>query len=225
MLNNTELIVMLTHNDYTVANAPQIFEECKDAQAKFWGFKDKGLAVEEMKALFSYMKRCDKTTFLEIVEYTEPECLEGAKLAKYCGCDVLMGTTYFDSINTYCQQNNIKYLPFAGDISDRPSILHGDIDDIITTANQNIKKGIYGFDLLGYRYTGDAPLLIRSFVQQIEAPVCVAGSIDSYDKLDFIKTVSPWAFTIGSAFFDNKFNGSFKEQINTVCEYVNSYFN
>ena len=35
-----ELIVMLTHNDVTVANAREVFEGAKDAKAKFWGFKE-----------------------------------------------------------------------------------------------------------------------------------------------------------------------------------------
>ena len=39
-------------------------------------------------------------------------------------------------------------------------------------------------------------------------------------RLDEVKNVKPWAFTIGSAFFENKFDGTFKEQINKVYEYI-----
>ena len=38
------------------------------------------------------MKECGKTTFLEVVAYTEAECLEGAKMGVECGVDYLMGT-------------------------------------------------------------------------------------------------------------------------------------
>ena len=31
------LIVMLTHNDFTVMDAAEIFERCKDSRAKCWG--------------------------------------------------------------------------------------------------------------------------------------------------------------------------------------------
>ena len=55
MANRPELIVMLTHNDVTVINAKEIFEECKNSKAKFWGFKEVGLSLEEMRDLFSYM--------------------------------------------------------------------------------------------------------------------------------------------------------------------------
>ena len=35
-----------------------------------------------------------------------------------------------------------------------------------------------------------------------------------------IRKADPWAFTIGSAFFENKFDGNFGEQINKVCQYI-----
>lgn len=220
-MSKSELIVMLTHNDYTVENAYDIFEACKDSKAKYWGFKDKGLSIEEMKNLFAYMKRCGKTTFLEIVEYTEPECLEGAQLAVDCGCDILMGTKFFPSVNEFCINHNLKYMPFAGEITDRPSILKGNIEDIVNEAKFYSSHGVFGFDLLGYRYVGDPVELIHTFVTQLELPVCIAGSLDTYEKLDVIKAISPWAITVGSAFFDNKFEGTFSEQIDKVYDYIN----
>ena len=47
--NSPELIVMLTHNDRTVANAHDIFEQCQNAKAKFWRFKGSGLPIDKMK--------------------------------------------------------------------------------------------------------------------------------------------------------------------------------
>jgi hypothetical protein len=211
---------MLTHNDETVNNAHEIFEKCKNSDAKFWGFKEKSLPIEQMKNLYKYMKECGKTTFLEVVEYTEKEGLEGAKLALECGCDILMGTVFFDSINEFCKKNNLRYMPFVGNVTERPSILEGEIDEIIKEANEYLKKGVYGFDLLGYRYTGNAVELNERFVLEVNAPVCIAGSVNGYERLDELKNINPWSFTIGSAFFENKFDGSFEEQINKVCEYV-----
>ena len=220
MKNSLNLIVMLTHNDETVNNAHEIFEKCKNSDAKFWGFKEKSLPMEQMKNLYKYMKECGKTTFLEVVEYTEKEGLEGAKLALECGCDILMGTMFFDSINEFCKKNNLRYMPFVGNVTERPSILEGEIDEIIKEANEYLKKGVYGFDLLGYRYTGNAVELNERFVLEVNAPVCIAGSVNGYERLDELKNINPWSFTIGSAFFENKFDGSFEEQINKVCEYV-----
>lgn len=218
---NPELIVMLTWHDYTVENAAAVFEKCKDSKAKFWGFKEHPLPIKEMKNLYSRMKDCGKTTLLEVVAYSEEEGLEGARIAAQCQCDILMGTCFFESINDFCQRHNIKYMPFVGRITGRPSVLEGNINDMIEEAQRYIAQGAYGIDLLGYRYTGDAIALNNAIVKNVPAPVCLAGSIDSYQRLDEVKTASPWAFTIGSAFFENKFDGTFAQQINKVCDYIN----
>lgn len=57
MNNNPELIVMLTYNDCTVENAYETFEQCKNSKARFWGFKEKNLPLEQMKNLYAYMKK------------------------------------------------------------------------------------------------------------------------------------------------------------------------
>ena len=220
MNNHSELIVMLTYNDCTVENAYNIFEQCKNSKAKYWGFKEKPLPLNEMKKLYAYMKQCGKTTFLEVVEYTEEECMKGAKIAVECQCDILMGTLFFDSVNNFCKENNLKYMPFVGEVTSRPSILTGTIENMLDEANRYLEKGVYGFDLLGYRYIGDSVSLNEQFVSQVNAPVCIAGSINSYQRLHEIKNTAPWAFTIGSAFFDNKFDGTFSEQIDKVYEYM-----
>lgn len=215
-----DLIVMLTYNDKTVLNAADIFQACQASKAQYWGFKEKPLPLDQMKALYDQMKAAGKTTVLEVVEYTEKEGLEGAQVAKACGVDILMGTVFFDSINTFCQKNQIKYMPFVGQITGRPSVLHGSIDEMIAEAKTYLAKGAYGIDLLGYRYVGDAVLLNQRLVAEVDAPVCLAGSVDSYQRLDEVKAAQPRFFTIGSAFFDERFGGSFAEQVDKVCDYV-----
>lgn len=212
---------MLTYNDFTVCNAPQIFKSCRDSKANYWGFKEHPLPLADMKQLYTEMKRCGKTTFLEVVAYSEDEGLAGAEMCAECGCDILMGTSYHDSIMQFCNRHNLRYMPFVGEVSGRPSILEGTIDGMIAQAREYIGKGAFGIDLLGYRYTGDAPLLNRTFVSQVPAPVCIAGSIDSYKRLDEVKEANPWAFTIGSAFFEGCFGATIREQIDKVCDYIN----
>ena len=221
MGNAPELIVMLTHNDLTVHNAYDIFDQCRNSRAKFWGFKEEPLPLEQMKSLFRYMKSCGKTTFLEVVAYSERECMDGVQKAVSCNCDFLLGTTFSDSINECCRLNHIKYMPFVGKITGRPSVLDGAVEEMIQEAKTYIAKGVYGIDLLGYRYTGDATRLNREFVASVNAPVCIAGSVNSYERLTELKSIAPWCFTIGGAFFENKFDGTFQEQIDKVCEYVN----
>lgn len=220
MKDNMNLIVMLTYNDMTVKNAYDVFEQCKNSKAELWGFKEEPLPVEEMKRLFSFMKACGKTTFLEVVAYTEDECMAGAKIAVECGCDILMGTIFSDSILKFCKEHNLRYMPFVGKVTERPSILEGTIDGMIDEANSYIAKGCYGIDLLGYRYVDDAVELNKRFVEGVNAPVCIAGSVNSFGRLDELKDAKPWSFTIGSAFFDKDFGDDICEQINAVCDYV-----
>ena len=221
MENRPTLIVMLTHNDRTVLNAREVFEECRDSKAEYFGFKEEPLPFDEMKTLFEYIKSCGKKAVLEVVAYSEEEGIAGAKTAVDCGCDILMGTMYFDSVRDICKENGIKYLPYVGSITERPSVLSGGIDDMIAEAESCLEKGADGFDLLGYRYTGDAVQLNRRFSSEVKAPVCIAGSVNSYERLDEVKSASPWAFTIGGAFFEHRFGDSFREQIDNVCDYIN----
>jgi len=220
MKNFPELIVMLTHNDRTVENAREVFEQCKNSKANCWGFKEEPLPLDDMKKLFARMKEFGKTTFLEVVAYSEREGLDGAKIAAACRCDFLMGTKFFDSVNDFCRDNKINYMPFVGKISGRPSILEGTLDEMLDEARQCLTKGAYGVDLLGYRYTGDASSLNKNFVAALNAPVCLAGSINSFERLREVKKISPQTFTIGGAFFENKFGNSFAEQIDTVCDFM-----
>ncbi len=214
------LVVMLTKNDLTVPDAAKIFELCKDSQAQCWGIKEHPLPPNEMQRLFARMKECGKTTFLEVVAYTEEEGLAGARLAADCGCDILMGTSFSDRILAFCQSHSLKYMPFVGTVTGRPSLLQGSVEDMIRDARAYLRKGAFGIDLLGYRYLGDATALIQTFVKQVDAPVCLAGSINSYQRLDEVRQVAPWAFTIGSAFFDGCFGSGLKEQVNNVCNYI-----
>lgn len=220
MPKKPELIVMLTWHDYTVENAQQVFDECKDSMARCWGMKEHSLPVEQMKELYAQMKACGKTTFLEVVAYTEEEGLTGARLAAECGCDILMGTKYADSINQFCQEHGLKYMPFVGEILNRPSVLKGGIEELVREAKECIAHGVYGINLLGYRYVGDIDALYQAFMQEIEAPVCLAGSINSYERLDEIKTLAPSFYTIGSAFFEHRFGENISQQIDNVSRYI-----
>ena len=69
-----KLIVMLTHHDVTVSNAKEVFESCRDLPVVNWGFKDVGMPPAQMRELCQLMKQAGKTTFLEVVTYSEEEC-------------------------------------------------------------------------------------------------------------------------------------------------------
>lgn len=219
-MQEPKLIVMLTHHDVTVPDAPAVFAGCRDSKAACFGMKEEGLPLDEMKRLYAAIRSCGKETALEVVAYTEEECLSGARIAAECGCDLLMGTLFFDSVNRLCQSAGMRYLPFVGNITGRPSVLTGTVSEMVEQANRCLDKGVFGFDLLGYRYVGDAARLNREFVVQVPAPVCLAGSVNSVERLDEVRVAAPWAFTIGGAFFEHQFGQGFREQIDFVCEYM-----
>jgi len=218
------MIVMLTNHDKTVKNALELFEECKNIPVEHWGFKNIGLPIIQMKKLVRNMKNANKKTFLEVVSYTEKECIEATKLAIECEFDYLMGTIFFQSVYDLLKDKPIKYMPFCGKVSGSPSVLEGSIDEIIAHAKSIKEKNVYGLDLLTYRYTGDPEELAQKFIKEIDLPVIIAGSINSFEKLEKVKKLNPWGFTIGSAFFDKKFvkGGSFKEQIERIVKYLES---
>ena len=217
-----QLITMLTYKDETVKNSFEVFDQCADLPASFWGFKDVGLPKPDVKRLVERMKARGKTTFLEVVSLTEKECLDGTGLALDCGFDYLMGTVYYDSVFRLMRGKATKFFPFAGKVSGHPSILEGSIPEIVADGRRMQDLGVAGFDLLAYRYTADAEALAEAFVQGVRVPVVLAGSIDGFPRLDVMKRIQPWAFTIGSAFFDKKFvpEGSFREQMASVLDYL-----
>lgn len=211
-----EPIVMLTHNDITVSNAPELFLELYTCPVEYWGIKEKGLFVEDMIKLCSDIRENGKKSVLEAVTYTEAESVSAAYTAVRCGCDMLMGTLYSEKVHEILKENNIKYMPFVGKVSNRPSVLEGSFERMRSEIEELKEKGVFGIDLLAYRYTGNAEALIRDLVSTSKLPICVAGSINSYERLDFIKDVSPEFFTVGSALFENKFGPTIKEQIDKI---------
>ena len=217
-----ELIVMLTYNDKTVENALDLFNQLKDIPVSHWGFKDVGLAPEEMKKVVDSMNAAGKTTYLEVVSLTEEEGLSGAKLAVECGFDILMGTVFFDSINDYLKDKPVKYYPFPGHVHSHPSILDGTVEEIVQHTRDMESKGVDGMDLLTYRYTGDAPALLKEVVAATRLPIVSAGSIDSYDRIAEVRDTGAWGYTIGTAFFDKKFipDGSFRDNMMAAWDWV-----
>jgi hypothetical protein len=217
-----DLIVMLTHHDETVSNALDLFNQLKDAPVTHWGFKDVGLPPEKMREVVQAMKAADKITYLEVVSLSEEEGLRGAQLAVEIGFDILMGTVFFPSIADYLRDKPIKYYPFPSHIHSHPSILEGTLEDIVAHAQKLESIGAHGLDLLTYRYTGDAPRLLREVVQAVSIPVVSAGSIASYDRIAEVWATGAQGYTIGSAFFESKFvpNASFEANLMAVVEWM-----
>jgi hypothetical protein len=217
-----ELIVMLTHQDKTVPDALEIFHRTKDYPITHWGFKDVGLPPKEMGSVAAAMKEAGKITFLEVVSLSEEDGLRGARLAVDSGFDILMGTVFYPSIGDYLKDKPIQYYPFPGRVYGHPSILDGEINQIVAHARELETYGVHGLDLLTYRYTGNAPSLLSQVVQSTHIPVVSAGSIASFERITEVWDSGAWGFTIGSAFFEKKFvpDGSFEKNVLAVSNWL-----
>ena len=217
-----ELIVMLTYNDRTVENALDLFDEMKDSPVKHWGFKDVGLPKEEIKELVRLMSDAGKTTYLEVVSLSEEEGLQGAELAVESEVDILMGTVFFDSINEYLGDKPVAYYPFLGNVHSHPTVLEGSVEQIVSHAQQLEAKGVDGMDLLAYRHAGEAVGLLAAVVEATNVPVVCAGSIGSYERIGEVLDSKPRGFTVGTAFFEERFvpMGSFRENVSGVWNWM-----
>lgn len=214
---NTEIIIMLTHNDVTVSNAAEVFEICKDLPVKFWGFKDVGLPTEEMADLNRVMKAAGKTTFLEVVTYTEEGCTEGARLACKCGFDYLTGTVFYPSVLDVIRNTSIQYFPFCGKVGGSPVTLTGTAEEIAADAGRLMDAGVAGVDLTAYRLKEGDPVALVKKVLDIagKEKTIIAGSIGSPERVHLMDELNPFAYTMGSALFEKKFvkDGSFRDNL------------
>ena len=62
----------------------------------------------------------------------------------------------------------------------------------------------------------------KDFCAAVDAKICVAGSINSFARIDKMFEIGPWAFTMGSALFTKNFvpEGSFRENLASVAAYM-----
>lgn len=219
-----KLILMFTLNDVTVPDAQEYFDMVKDLDVDYYGFKEIGLTEDKMAGLCSSIHSIGKEAFVEVVEYDEEKILGPAKQAVKLGFDYLMGTVFYPSVLDIIKGSGIKYVPFCGEIYDRPSILGGTIQEIVDDALRIEAEGVDGFDLLAYRYKYPDKVdeLVRVLVKNVKVPVVSAGSINSFERLQDTVDQGVWGFTIGGAFFEKKFvaDGSYRDNVEAVVKFL-----
>lgn len=207
-----EFIFMLTRNDQTVPDAMAVYEEIRDTDLQYVGFKDIGLPVAELRDLARAMRADGREVFLEVVsEHAEDE-LRSVAAALEIGVDWLLGGTHpdealslLDRVGPPGTAGRPHYCPFPGRILGHPSVLEGTIESIADSARQlSDRPGVDGLDLLAYRWDGDVPALVRAVVEASSGPVIAAGSVDSTERIHALAAAGAWAYTIGGAIFDRR---------------------
>jgi len=199
-------ILMLTRDDTTVPSARTAYEQVRDLDLRYVGFKDIGIPFDEMKALAAAIHADDRQVMFEVVSTNREEELRSVRSAIEIGADYLLGGRHVTDALPLLEGTGIRYFPFCGTPVGHPTRLEGTIDETVADAQRLARlPGIHGLDLLGYRFAGDAAGLTRRVVEAVAIPVIAAGSIDRPERVRAVCSAQVWGFTIGSALFEEKF--------------------
>jgi hypothetical protein len=205
----TEFIFMLTHNDATLPDALDIYGTLRDIEdLRYVGFKDVGAPFEQLKALADAIRADGRTSMLEVVSEDPVAELRSIEAACRLGVDWVLGGTHAVEALPILADKGIRYCPFPGTVIGHPSLLRGTVDSIAESARGLTGfGGVFGVDLLAYRFDGDFPELVRAVVRASSGPVIAAGSVDSYERIATLCSAGVWGYTIGGAIIDGKMPG------------------
>ncbi len=224
----TELMVMLTHHDRTVGDAYELFESAKDLPVYDWGFKNVGICEYDTCHLISAMKEAGKHTFYEIITRHKDAYVIGETTAKRAGFECMMGTKYDEQLFKAMHEMGIRFCPAVGQpgsvYNGQPGVLLGTEDEIRNEALHLVNDiGVDGITLPAFRYYLDGYHLLHTLREALpDTPIYVAGSVDSFEKIDEMFDMGIAKFTMGSALFNKKFvpNGSFRDNLEAVANYI-----
>ncbi len=206
----TEFIFMLTHHDQTVGNALEVYQELRPIEALHYvGFKDVGATIEQLQVLTDAIKADGREVMLEVVSEAADAELRSIEAARTLGVDWILGGTHADAALAILAGSAARYCPFPGTIVGHPSLLRGTVESIAADAARlTALDGVYGLDLLAYRFDGDVEAAVAATVAASAGPVIAAGSVDSPERIATLAGLGVWGYTIGSAIFEGRFAGA-----------------
>jgi hypothetical protein len=216
-----EFIFMLTWHDATVPDALAVYDEIRTLPLRYVGFKDIGQPVDVLRRLTEEMHADGREVMLEVVSETIEDELRSVAAAREIGVDWVLGGTHPDEVLPLLGGSGIRYCPFPGIVTGHPSVLTGTIEGIAESARSlTARPGVHGLDLLAYRYAGDVERLVTAVLAASAGPVIAAGSVDSVARIQGLDRLGVWAFTVGSAIFENQFPApaNVREQVACVLE-------
>jgi len=201
----SEFIFMLTRNDETIADARNVYTSIASVGLKHIGCKDVGLPQAELAQLMGDIRSHEHTSYLEVVSESDDSMETSARAAIEVGADYVIGGTAVERIQKVISGTAVKFFPYIGTIVGHPCLLRGSIHDIVEDARRAEQLGVDGINLLAYRYDGDVPELVRKVAEATSLPLICAGSVDSVAKIETLRDLGVWAFTIGTAALDGAF--------------------
>jgi hypothetical protein len=199
-----EFIFMLTRNDTTLPDARAIYRSIAGTGVIHVGCKDVGLPQEELAAFMDEIRANGHTSYLEVVAETPEATLQSARVAAAIAPDYLIGGTLIQPVQEIIAGTGIRFFPYVGEIVGHPCLLRGSIEGIADDARDAEAAGVDGINLLAYRYDGDVPALVRAVSEATTLPLICAGSVDSIARIEELRDLVVWAFTIGTAALDGR---------------------
>jgi putative N-acetylmannosamine-6-phosphate epimerase len=201
----SEFIFMLTRNDETIPNARAIYASIADLGLSHVGCKDVGLPKPELAKLIADIRSHGHTSYLEVVSESDDSMEVSARTAVEVGADYVIGGTAVERIQKVIAGTGMKLFPYIGSIVGHPCLLRGSIAEIVDDAKRVEQLGVDGINLLAYRYDGNVPELVHSVAAATPLPLICAGSVDSVERIEMLRDLGVWAFTIGTAALDGSF--------------------
>jgi len=200
-----EFIFMLTHHDRTLERALDVYDDIRDLPLRYVGFKDVGVPHATLRELARRMHEDGRQVMLEVVSERAEDELRSIAAAVDIGVDWVLGGTHADEGLEAIGGASVKYCPFPGRVIGHPSLLRGTINEIAQSAHDlTAREGVYGLDLLAYRYDGDVEAMIAAVLERATGPVIAAGSVDSVERIETLGRLGVWGFTIGGAIFEGR---------------------
>lgn len=211
-----EFLFMLTKDDATVADCLEVYDQVRESDVRWVGFKDIGVPTTTLRELTRQIRADGRSTVLEIVSIDADAEARSIRTGMELEVDLIMGGTRADLGTSMLDGTAIRYFPFPGHIVGHPSVLEGTVESIAESARQlSTTPGVHGLDLLAYRWQGDVEALIGAVVRASAGPVVVAGSVVTAEQIQVLARAGAWGFTIGGAVFDRLLvpSGSLRDQV------------
>jgi hypothetical protein len=204
-----EFVFMLTRDDVTVADAPEVLAGLRDTGLRYLGFKDIGPPPEVLRDVTAAAHEAGMEVMLEVISTSRDDELRSVRAALDIDVDWVLGGTNAGDGAAVLAGSGLRYCPFPGTITGHPSVLSGAVADIAADAARlTAIDGVHGVDLLAYRHaTADVGALTRAVADAVDGPVIAAGSVATVEQIRVLEEAGAWGFTIGSAIFEQRLPG------------------
>jgi hypothetical protein len=197
---------MLTRDDRTVPDPLATWRQVEGTALRYVGVKDVGIEPSELAEFSKVVQAAGREVMLELVSDDAASELASAEAGLEAGVDYLLGGTQVETVAGLAADAPARYMPFAGSVSGHPLVLGGEPDEIAAHARSLAEvDGVDGVDLLAFRHPRDPEGVIEATVGATDAPVIVAGSVDSSERARRISELGAWGFTVGTAIFAGAF--------------------